>query len=56
MIKLPIKPRPIPFPLPSIYKTVIHPCPDRQEYEIQFGSIIYDGKTGIPKIDLDSTQ
>jgi hypothetical protein len=51
----PIRPFPIPFPLPPIYTTNIHPCPDRQECEIQFNGVIYDGKTGRPLIDLNNT-
>jgi len=64
LIKLPIlpvpyprppRPYPIPFPLPPEYISNIHPCPDRQDYEIVYLGVIYDGKTGTPKIDLNFT-
>jgi hypothetical protein len=43
---------PIPFPIPPEYDGFNYKCPDRQEYEVVFEGIVYDGKSGRPKRDL----
>jgi len=49
----PVLPRP-PIPIPPGF--VPCPCPDKQEYEYLKGGIIYDGKTGYPKINPSTGQ
>lgn len=43
-----------PIPIPPGF--VPCPCPDKQEYEFLKGGIIYNGKTGYPKLNPSTGQ
>ena len=48
-------PRPtIPIPIPDDFVPV--PFPDKQESEYQKNTIIYNGVTGLPKINAETGQ